>query len=184
VTVAGHPFEIPTATDRDRAAALELLNQIAWPLDAAARAQILHDVCIWSGSPTALTRASHRVMTGAEMLQLAGRPGHAIGDHTVHHLALSKHTAEVQQAEIFESKRTLERLLGSPVTLFSYPYGDYDSNTVAAVRDAGFLGAVTVQAGAIAAGTNRLLLPRVEVSARSAAEFAAQVTSVFGRCAV
>jgi peptidoglycan/xylan/chitin deacetylase (PgdA/CDA1 family)/glycosyltransferase involved in cell wall biosynthesis/SAM-dependent methyltransferase len=183
VTVAGHPFEIPTATLRDRAAALEILSQIAWPLDAAAREQIIHDVCIWSGSP-APARASHRVMTGAEILQLAGRPGHTVGDHTVHHLALSKHSADAQRTEIFESKRMLERLLGWPVTLFSYPYGDYDGHTVAAVRDAGFLGAVTVETGAVAAGTNRLLMPRAEVSARSAEEFEAQLTSIFGRCAV
>jgi peptidoglycan/xylan/chitin deacetylase (PgdA/CDA1 family)/glycosyltransferase involved in cell wall biosynthesis/SAM-dependent methyltransferase len=183
VTVAGHPFEISTATDRDRRAALDLLNQIAWPLDAAVRTQLLHDVCRWSGTATPV-RASHRVLTGAEILQLASRPGHAVGDHTVHHLALSKHGAAAQCTEIVESKRAIERLLGKPVTLFSYPYGDYDGNTVAAVRDAGFLGAVTVEAGAIAAGANRLLLPRVEVSARTAAEFEAGLVDMFGRCAV
>jgi peptidoglycan/xylan/chitin deacetylase (PgdA/CDA1 family)/glycosyltransferase involved in cell wall biosynthesis/SAM-dependent methyltransferase len=183
VTVTGHSFEIPTATDRDRAAALDLLNRLAWPLEAAARTQLLHDVCTWSGTVVP-ERATHRVMTGTEILQLASRPGHVVGDHTVHHLALSKHSAAAQRAEIFEGKRALEQLLGHRVTLFSYPYGDYDGNTVVAVRDAGFLGAVTVEAGAIAAGTNRLLLPRVEVTTRSAAEFAAQLTGMFERCAV
>jgi peptidoglycan/xylan/chitin deacetylase (PgdA/CDA1 family) len=74
------------------------------------------------------------------------------------------HAAETKRREIVDDKAALERLLGRPVHLFAYPYGELDAESVAAVRDAGFRAAVTVNAGLVSAGGNRLLLPRVEIT--------------------
>jgi peptidoglycan/xylan/chitin deacetylase (PgdA/CDA1 family)/glycosyltransferase involved in cell wall biosynthesis/SAM-dependent methyltransferase len=183
VTVAGRPFEIPTGTDRERAAALDLLNQIAWPLDAAARSMLVDDVCRRSGA-AAVVRTTHRVMTAAEIAQLARRAGHHIGAHTVHHLALPRHDEATKRAEIVDSKLALERLLDRPVDLFSYPYGDHDGATVGAVREAGFRGAVTVERATVTSGTNRLLLPRIEVTPDLCGSFPGFLQELFRACTV
>src|SRR5262249_17443329 len=142
--VGGHDFQMPTSTPRERAAALDALSGAAWPLDAGGRRQIVADVLAWSGAP-ACARASHRVLTSAEIRALAGRPGHTIGAHTVNHLALTCLDAETRRREIVDDKAALERAIDGRIELFSYPYGEHDAATVAAVRDAGFRAAVTVR---------------------------------------
>ena len=47
---------------------------------------------------------------------------------------------------------------------FAYPYGDYNDSSVAMVKEAGFLCAVTTQPGKAKPGDNPLLLPRVRMS--------------------
>jgi peptidoglycan/xylan/chitin deacetylase (PgdA/CDA1 family) len=147
--------------------ALERLNRIMWPLDARARQDLVESVLTWSGVDRA-PRPTHRVLTGEEIRALAGRPGHTIGAHTTHHLALTTQSGDVKRREVFENKASLEQLLGRPVRLFAYPYGDFDAETRTIVRDAGFLAAVTVEAGRVSAGANRLLLPRYEIATPSA----------------
>jgi hypothetical protein len=134
-----------------------------WPLDAESRAGLVGHVLDWSGirpSP----RETHRVLTSGEVRALAARPGHQIGAHTTHHLALPRQPLDVKRAEILDDKRVLEQVLGRPVTLFAYPYGEVDPETIAVVREAGFHAALTVEGGVVQPGTNRFLLPRLEVT--------------------
>jgi len=176
--VAGHDLDMRTAGSGERAAALESLNRTAWTLDADGRRQLAADVLAWSGA-AAPPRVSHRVMTAGEIRALAQRPGHAIGAHTVHHLALTCHDAATKRREIDDDRRALEHRLGRAVDLFSYPYGELDAETIAAVRDAGFRAAVTVESGAVAAGTNRLLLPRVEITRDLQRRFGEYLDTIF-----
>src|SRR5207249_4682851 len=108
--------------------------------------------------------------------------GHAIGAHTTHHLVLPTQPLDTRRREILDDKATLERILGRPVTLFAYPYGDFDADTVAIVRDAGFLAAVTTEAGFVACGTNRLPLPRREVTANDHGRFALVAREILVGC--
>ena len=78
------------------------------------------------------------MLTDDEIRTLAGRPGHTIGAHTVHHLALTTQPADTKRREIVENKAALERLLQRPVHLFSYPYGDFDAETRGDRRRGGF----------------------------------------------
>jgi peptidoglycan/xylan/chitin deacetylase (PgdA/CDA1 family) len=165
----GQPTSIATATGPERATALEWVNRLLWPLDQAARAQMLADILEWSGF-IGSARDSHRVLTGDEIMTLASRSGHSIGAHTVHHLALSVQAAATKQEEVRDNKATLDALLGRPVEFFAYPYGEADSETACVVRDAGFHGAVTVERGRIARGVNRLMLPRFEITAADRGE--------------
>jgi len=169
--VGSQDVQLSTTTAAERAAALEALHGAAWPLGATARRQLVADVLAWSGAGAA-ARASHRVMTAAEIRALAAAPGHTIGAHTVNHLALTCHDAETKRREIADDKAAIERAVGRPIELFSYPYGELDGATVGAVRDAGFRAAVTAKAGAVLPGTNRLLLPRVEVTRDVSQRFA------------
>ena len=178
IRVGAHDLQMPTSTTVERTATLDALNGAAWPLDGAARQQLVADVLTWSGAQP-WTRASHRVATADELRALADRPGHTIGAHTVNHLALTCHDGETKRLEIGEDKATLERVLGRPVDLFSYPYGEVDAATIAAVRDAGFRAAVTVEAGLMSAGTNRLLLPRVEITRDAQRRFSQRLDEIF-----
>lgn len=162
IRIESQVVETPTSTPAERAVALDMLNAAAWPAGAAARRRLAAEVVAWSGAPSC-PRASHRVLTADELRTLAERPGHTIGAHTVNHLALTRHDTAIRQSEIREDKAALERLLERSVDLFSYPYGDFDPPTIAAVRDAGFRAAVTVDPRAVAQGTSRFLLPRIEI---------------------
>ena len=79
-----------------------------------------------------------------EDLRILDESGITIGAHTVNHayLPLLLTRTEVQ-AEITESKRRLENILGHPVTLFSYPAGGFTPEIRDIVRQAGYEGAVT-----------------------------------------
>ena len=178
ISLGGHDFQMPTATPSERAGALECLNRTAWPLGADARARLAADVLAWRGG-TMAPRATHRVLTEDEVRALASRPGHSIGAHTIHHLALTTQPADTKRIEVFENKMTLERVLHQPVHLFAYPYGELDAEIVMTVRKAGFFAAVTVQAGLVSAGTNRLLLPRYEVTAADRGSFPARLREMF-----
>jgi peptidoglycan/xylan/chitin deacetylase (PgdA/CDA1 family) len=152
---------------------IEEINGRAWPMDERGRAQLLADVLAGVNPPP--PRDSHRVMTAGELRILAARPGHTIGGHTTNHLALTRHGRNVKRREIVDDKAALERALGQRVALFSYPYGDVDAETVDVVREAGYRAAVTVEAGVVAAGCDRLLLPRFEVPTRQSVDLASRL---------
>jgi peptidoglycan/xylan/chitin deacetylase (PgdA/CDA1 family) len=79
-------------------------------------------------------------MSWDEVLDLHRR-GFEIGAHTVSHVDLGVVGGEAARREIVSSKVDLESRLGSPVTLFAYPFGREaqmsDANR-ALVADAGF----------------------------------------------
>ncbi|HMD37383.1 MAG TPA: trifunctional glycosyltransferase/class I SAM-dependent methyltransferase/polysaccharide deacetylase [Vicinamibacterales bacterium] len=156
----------------------DALNARAWPMDARGRAQLLAEVLASTGAD-ASPRSSHRVMTTSELGELASRPGHTIGGHTTNHLALTLHGRDAKRREIADDRAALGRALGRPVDLFSYPYGDFDGETVAVVREAGYRAAVTVASGVILAGCDRLLLPRYEVPTRERVDLATALLGLF-----
>ena len=134
-------LRLPTTNRAKRAEALDRLNQAAWPLDARERGG---GCCRMSSRGVAgrvAPRASHRVLTDDEVRRLAGRPGHTIGSHTVHHLALTTQPSGYEAP----GNRRRQGDARAPsaarrVHLFSYPYGDFDAEVVEAVSDAGFRG--------------------------------------------
>ena len=110
----------PTSTMAERVAALNALNNAAWPLDPTARRRLAAGVLAWSGA-SECPRDSHRVLTASELGTLAGRPGHTVGAHTVNHLALTCHDSGTRRREIADDKAALESVVGRRVNLFSYP---------------------------------------------------------------
>ena len=144
-------------------------------MDARGRAQLLADALAASPGAVPAPRDSHRVMTTSELRELASRPGHTIGGHTTNHLALTLHGRDVKRREIADDRAALERALGRSLALFSYPYGDVDAETVDSVREAGYRAAVTVEAGAVTAGSDLLRLPRYEVPTRERVDLAGRL---------
>ena len=84
-------------------------------------------------------------MTTAEVLNL-NNSGYEIGSHTQTHPHLPTLTAAQLVSEIQGSKSDLLNI-GIKATTFAYPYGEYDSQVVQAVKDAGYVGARSVNEG-------------------------------------
>lgn len=87
-----------------------------------------------------------------------------IGSHTRTHGDLRGMTKERRWNEIAGSKAILEEGLGRPVTAFCYPAGKYNPEVVAAVRQAGYLTATTVEYGTRQNLEWNLELPRIRVN--------------------
>lgn len=61
-----------------------------------------------------------------------------LGSHTMTHLKLSKIDDSTLEWELNESKRQLETLLNSPVTLLAFPYGDHNGRVLEKCADLGY----------------------------------------------
>ena len=87
--------------------------------------------------------------------------GMAVGSHTRTHPRLTRLSRAQMREEVVGSKAALEDRLGIPIDHFCYPYGDYDEACVDAVREAGYVTAVTVDRGRVRRGDRLAALPRV-----------------------
>ncbi len=104
-------------------------------------------------------------LTWSETRELA-RGGITIGSHTVAHPIMSSLDDDRRRVEVVESKQEIERHLGMPCTLFSYPNGtadDFDERDKASLREAGYVAAVTQIAGVNDEQTDRFALRRVNI---------------------
>jgi len=61
-----------------------------------------------------------------------------IGSHTVTHPKLTAVSAKEAARELVESRRQLEKWLGMEVTLFSFPFGDFNQSLIGLCREAGY----------------------------------------------
>lgn len=104
------------------------------------------------------------LMLRSQQVRTLHDAGMEIGAHTVNHPILTRISREAAEAEIVQSKQTLEALLQAPVTLFAYPNGrprqDYAAEHVDIVRELGFSAAVSTAWGAATAGSDGYQLPR------------------------
>ena len=66
-----------------------------------------------------------------------------IGSHTAHHAFLPNVSLQDAKIELVDSKKELEKILGHPVTLFSYPAGGLTGDIERQVKEIGYQGAVT-----------------------------------------
>ena len=104
-------------------------------------------------------------VTAAEVRALA-RDGMQIGAHTVTHPDLTALPASSVAHELVASRTRLRAVSGQPVAAFAYPAGRFDASVETAVRDAGFLSAVTTNAGALSEMSlrrDKFALPRYRV---------------------
>jgi peptidoglycan/xylan/chitin deacetylase (PgdA/CDA1 family) len=106
----------------------------------------------------------HRPLTTGELRHLAGSPLIEIGGHTMTHPTLALAPVDEQRREIAGCRLALEDVLGKPVAAFAYPYGsvpgDYTSETVDVVRDAGFDVAFTTDGSFATAHCDAFQIPR------------------------
>ncbi len=89
--------------------------------------------------------------------------GMEIGAHTLDHVDLTLKSAIVAEQQIAGSQKVLQERLGSPITLFAYPYGRVNG-FVADTTARYFAGAVTTVGGIYQTSQNIYYLRRIEIS--------------------
>jgi peptidoglycan/xylan/chitin deacetylase (PgdA/CDA1 family) len=89
--------------------------------------------------------------------------GIEIGSHTFSHVALSEISQAEQLQEVVAAKDLLERKLGVPVSFLAFPYGKFNVDTFAVLKEAGYRGACSGIAGLNAPGGNPYSLRRVSI---------------------
>ncbi|MBE6071477.1 MAG: polysaccharide deacetylase family protein [Clostridium butyricum] len=87
-----------------------------------------------------------------------------IQSHTVSHPNLDKLSYADQLNEMINSKKTLEKLTGKDVYSIAYPFGDFNSDTVKAAKEAGYTLGFTTNRGLSDRDDNPLKLDRIYVS--------------------
>jgi peptidoglycan/xylan/chitin deacetylase (PgdA/CDA1 family) len=103
------------------------------------------------------------------------KQGMTVGSHTINHPNLPTLKAATLRQEVSQSRTILESM-GLPVSDFCYPSGKYDTDVIAAVREAGYKTAVTVEGGKYKGG-DHFTMPRVRIQGgMTLSEFAAAVT--------
>lgn len=116
------------------------------------------------------------LLTTGELRDLASR-GFEIGSHSRSHADLLGIDAASLSREVSGSKKELETLLDRTVETFCYPYARFDRVTAAAVRDAGYLAAVSAYGMPGVSTRSRFALPRAVVQPGSSRlEFRLQTT--------
>jgi len=98
-----------------------------------------------------------------ETLKNLHADGFEIGSHSLWHPYLTK--SFKAHAEINDSKKKLEEELGEEVTVFAYPFGDYNATTEKIVQDAGYKLGRTFSTGNGISQNNFFHLPVVRVYA-------------------
>jgi peptidoglycan/xylan/chitin deacetylase (PgdA/CDA1 family) len=73
--------------------------------------------------------------------------GWEVDSHSATHPDLTELSGKELEYQVAASRRYLRRKFGIPADNFCYPSSEYDASTIAAVKEAGYVGAVTENAG-------------------------------------
>jgi peptidoglycan/xylan/chitin deacetylase (PgdA/CDA1 family)/glycosyltransferase involved in cell wall biosynthesis len=106
--------------------------------------------------------AGRHLVDEVEASELAAG-GIEIGAHTRTHPAVTEIAGDRLTEELVGSREDLEALLGTSVRTFAYPYGFFSAASVAAVGEAGYEGACTVENRPARLGDDPLMIPRIEI---------------------
>jgi peptidoglycan/xylan/chitin deacetylase (PgdA/CDA1 family) len=154
---------------RRRKAALQAAFEICSSMTESERQELLQSIeRDLDVAPPALEAGLMMTWDQARALRDAG---HLIGSHTCTHPNLA-HVAngETARAELFESKRQIEKELNAAPRHFSYPHPalnpQWTPQTVTLTQEAGYETAVTTTPGVVFPAENTLLLPRLMAPAR------------------
>lgn len=146
----------------DREAAIRLVTRLFKSCTIPARERMREELRRQAGGGPVT-----RHMLSWEQVAAMQRLGMTIGAHTVTHANLPSAGLDAATTEVTGSKRRLERELGTPVTMFSYPNGGaeryYTPEVQHVVREAGFAAAVTSRNGFATRGSDLYALERIEV---------------------
>lgn len=146
VTFAGVVF--PLSTERARMRSARAIAEILKRCDAAAREAAIYELrerC----RPVGTFRGQDMFLDWAAAREIV-RAGFAIESHSYAHHILAREDAAAQRSDLARSRRELEDKLQVPVRHLAYPNGkagDYDEDTIAGARDAGYASAWTTQGG-------------------------------------
>ena len=102
-----------------------------------------------------------RVLSAAELRELARVPLATLGSHSVTHPDLRRLAASDSRRELAESKRALEQASGAGIDLFSFPHGAHSAALVAEARRAGYRRVFTIEPAVIESRHDHFTIGRV-----------------------
>ncbi len=102
-------------------------------------------------------------MNPSQVVQLMNE-GQEIGAHTQHHPDLRTLNQSQATAEIAGSRTDILGFGATPVDTFIYPYGGYNDSVIQTVKDAGFIGARSVDQGYNFRNSNKYTLQVQDVN--------------------
>ena len=118
------------------------------------------------------------MMTEEEVIELS-KAGMEIGGHTINHPILAATELPEAKQQIVECKHELQAMIDKEVRFFAYPNGrsekDYLNEHVNAVKEAGYVAALTTNDGYINHDANMYELPRVSVNHTNKFKFGASL---------
>lgn len=106
-----------------------------------------------------------RVMTPAELQDLARDPRVTFASHSVHHANLLRLDPTESRRELAESKASLESLLKTRIDLFSFPYGAHRERHHQQAREIGYRRVFTSEPSLAFTSTDEFVTGRVGVDA-------------------
>jgi peptidoglycan/xylan/chitin deacetylase (PgdA/CDA1 family) len=89
--------------------------------------------------------------------------GWELDSHSLTHPMLTQVSPAQLHAEVYDSRTQLQSQFGVPVSFFCYPYGDYDATVIAAVKRAGYVGALSTADGVASSRGSPYVLRRIAV---------------------
>jgi len=158
---AGEELVIPCGSDRERQLAIRRLARVFKSHTIPVREALREELRSAAGGCDAVSP-----MLTWDAVREMHRMGMTIGAHTMTHPNLPNAGASDAWLEISGSKARIERELGAPAAMFSYPNGGaerYKTDEVEAmVRRAGYEAATTSRNGFARSGSNLFALERVQ----------------------
>lgn len=97
-------------------------------------------------------------------IRIMQNSGIEFGSHTRTHPSLPALGPEKMTKEISGSKKEIEERLGTSVLSFCYPSGEFNRESLAAVKNTGYLGAVSTKQGLAQGGSNPFTLSRIRIN--------------------
>lgn len=73
-----------------------------------------------------------------DMVKEIASRGHEIGNHSYSHPHMTKLSAKDMQKDVEKNEKMIEKLTGTPCSVFRAPYGEYDDSVILAMREAGY----------------------------------------------
>lgn len=107
-------------------------------------------------------RSGRDTLNWDEVMEMS-RSGISFGSHGLNHHILPHLESEIKRKEIFESLKMLREKGALISPFFCYPNGDWDEESIALTKEAGYKGAVTTQLGHNQPDTDPFLLKRVHM---------------------
>jgi peptidoglycan/xylan/chitin deacetylase (PgdA/CDA1 family) len=107
--------------------------------------------------------SADRTLSWAAIAEMAGQ-GVSIGSHTQTHQIVTMIPPDAARQEVRESKATIERAVPECCDTFAYPNGNWSPETRNLLAEAGYRLAVTTACGAWTVTSDRLAIPRSNIS--------------------
>lgn len=144
------------------------------PLPPVEQQAQLQKIRTWAGASVA-ARADCRSMSREQLQDLGQDKLFDLGAHTVSHVALAYHASEFQEKEIGDNKSFLAEIARNEIDLLTYPYGNYNNESMLVAGKTAFEAAFTTEEKAVSRYSHPYRLGRFQVKNVEAREFRKQL---------